>query len=164
MNELEQILVGESYAAPPSHILEGLTEDLVHRKPAGAPHSVYEELWHMAFWQQVTLDWVDGIETPFPAAPEDGFPTLLDMEKEPWAPLCERFFQGANHAAAAARDQSRANQLIRCPSRPGQPVRTMSVRDQLESLGAHNAYHLGRVVLLRQLLGVWPPKSGGFTW
>jgi hypothetical protein len=40
----------------------------------------------------------------------------------------------------------------------------MTVREQLESLAAHDAYHFGRIVLLRQLCGAWPPKSGGFTW
>jgi hypothetical protein len=40
----------------------------------------------------------------------------------------------------------------------------MTVREQLESLGAHNAYHFGRIVLLRQLMGLWPPPSGGFSW
>lgn len=164
MNELEQTLVGDSYAASPSHILEGLEEELTHRKPAGAPHSIYEELWHICFWQQVTLDWINSIETPFPATPGDGFPTVLDMEREPWRVLFERFFSGANEAAAATRDAARIDEAIRCPSRPGQPVRVMTVREQLESLSAHNAYHLGRIVLLRQLQGAWPPKSGGFSW
>lgn len=164
MSELEEILNGEGYAAAPRHILEGLTDELVHHKPAGAPHSIYEELWHIAFWQEVTLDWVAGIETPFPASPRDGFPTVLDSERESWNQLCNRFFQGAEKGTAAARDGARQDQPIRCPSRPGQPVRIMSVRDQLENLGAHNAYHFGRIVLLRQMLGVWPPKSGGYTW
>ena len=164
MNELALSLVGESYAAPPSHILEALPEELTHRKPSGAPHSIYEELWHICFWQQVTLDWIGGIETPFPAIPADGFPTVLDMEREPWAHLCQRFFSGAQKGAEAAGNESRLDQPIRCPSRPEQPVRVMSVRDQLVSLSAHNAYHLGRIVLLRQLLGSWPPPSGGFAW
>jgi hypothetical protein len=38
------------------------------------------------------------------------------------------------------------------------------VREQLESFAAHNAYHFGRIVLLRQMLGSWPPPSGGLTW
>jgi len=164
MNELEQILSGDGYAAPPSHILEGLSQEVVHRRPQGAPHSIYEELWHIAFWQQVTLDWIDGIETPFPASPTDGFPTVLDAEREYWSQLCTRFFAANALAAAAARDKSRLDHPVRCPSRPGQPVRVMTVREQLESLGAHNAYHFGRVVLLRQLLGAWPPASGGYTW
>lgn len=164
MDELEKILVAESYAASPEHILEGLTEELVHRKPGTAPHSIYEELWHINFWQQVTLDWIGGDATAYPASPADGFPTVQDLERESWPRLCERFFRSVTQAAAAVRDGSELDRQIRCPSPPGRPVRVMSVRDQLESLGAHNAYHLGRIVLLRQLLGVWPPKSGGFTW
>ncbi|HUB52846.1 MAG TPA: hypothetical protein VL986_11885, partial [Terracidiphilus sp.] len=63
-----------------------------------------------------------------------------------------------------ANDPSRLSRLVRCPSRPGQPTRTMTVLEQLENLAAHNAYHLGRIVLLRQLLGAWPPPSGGDSW
>lgn len=164
MSELEQILVGDSYAASPSHILESLSNELAHRKPSGTPHSIYEELWHMAFWQQVTLDWIAGVETPFPASPTDGFPTVFDAEREYWEALCGRFFHGVELAAASARDPVKLGQPIRCPSRPGQPLRVMTVREQLESLGAHNAYHFGRIVLLRQILGVWPPPSGGYSW
>jgi hypothetical protein len=40
----------------------------------------------------------------------------------------------------------------------------MTVREQLESLAAHNAYHFGRIVLLRQINGAWPPTSGGDSW
>jgi uncharacterized damage-inducible protein DinB len=164
MNELELILIGESFAAPPAHILEALTEELVHQKPAGAPHSIYEELWHIVFWQQITLDWTNHIETPIPPSAADGFPAVLDMERESWEQLCQRFTRGATEGAAATRDENRLKEQIRCPSRPGYPVRVMSVREQIENMGAHNAYHFGRIVLLRQLLGVWPPRSGGFTW
>jgi uncharacterized damage-inducible protein DinB len=162
MNELAQALIAESYAAPPSHILEGLTEDLVHRELPNAPHTIYAELWHLTFWQQITLDWIAGIETPYPAKPSDGFATK--PHTEPWEQLRYRFLQGAEQAAAAAENSARLDDPIRCPSRPGAPVRTMSVRDQLISLAAHNAYHLGRIVVLRQLLQAWPPASGGFTW
>lgn len=169
MSELEQIISRDGATAAPAQILEGLSDDLSHRKPQGAPHSIYEELWHITFWQQITLDWIGGIETPFPASPRDGFPTVLDAEREYWEQLCARFFQANEDAAAAARgesriDQSRLNEPIRCPSRPGEPVRIMTVREQLENLAAHNAYHFGRIVLLRQLLGAWPPASGGYTW
>ncbi|GAC1419193.1 MAG: hypothetical protein NVSMB62_11680 [Acidobacteriaceae bacterium] len=54
--------------------------------------------------------------------------------------------------------------MISCASRPGLAVREMPVGDQLIPRAAHAAYHLGRVVLLRQMLGAWPPPAGGFTW
>jgi uncharacterized damage-inducible protein DinB len=164
MNELESALVGDSYAAPPAHILEGLDGELVHRATSGVPHTIYQELWHLAFWQQITLDWIDGIETPFPVQPEAGFATRTEAEHESWGQLCECFLQGSQKAAALTREADKLEKMIRCPSRPGAPLRTMTVREQLESLAAHNAYHLGRIVLLRQLNGTWPPPSGGFRW
>jgi len=164
MNELEQALIGYSAAAPPAHILEGLDDELAHRRTPGAPHAIYEELWHLAFWQQVTLDWIHGVETPCPLSAALGFPSEHDIQVENWTQLRRRFLDGTEKAALITRDASRLEESIRCPSPAGKPVRTMSVREQLESLAAHNAYHLGRIVLLRQLSQKWPPASGGFTW
>jgi hypothetical protein len=89
---------------------------------------------------------------------------VQDAEREYWGQLCERFLAGARRAADAAKDVARLNVEVRCTSRPGEPVRVMTVREQLESLAAHNGYHFGRIVLLRQLLGAWPPPKGGFSW
>jgi uncharacterized damage-inducible protein DinB len=178
MNELAQARIAESYAASPAHILEGVTDDLAHRELPNVPHTIYAELWHLAFWQQITLDWIAGTETPYPEKPSDGFPKKTHTEsshkssqesweessQESWEQLRQRFLRGAEQAAAAAQDTTRLDHPVRCPSRPGAPTRIMSVRDQLLSLAAHNAYHLGRIVVLRQLLQAWPPPSGGFTW
>ena len=164
MNELQRALIGDSAAAPPDHILDGVTSQFALQIIAGAPHSIYQELWHITFWQKMTLDWVSGTETPFPATPSAGFPQDKDIAGEPWDQLCRRFFQGSGQAADIAGDLERLDESVRCPSRPGNPVRVMSVREQLESLAAHNAYHFGRIVLLRQLNGAWPPASGGFNW
>jgi hypothetical protein len=163
-NELQEVLAGDSAAAPPTIILEGLASDDAHRKIAGSPRTIYEELWHIVFWQQMTLDWIAGIETPYPANMADPFPTPAAIEHESWDELRERFFRGNRVAAAAASDEIRLDVPVTCPSRPGLPVRVMTVREQLESLGAHNAYHFGRIVLLRQMMGLWPPPSGGFNW
>jgi uncharacterized damage-inducible protein DinB len=164
MNELAQALTAESAHASPAHILEALPEELVHRPVPGAPHTIYQELWHLAFWQQMTLDWISGIETPYPSQPSDPFPTEVQTASEPWPKLCRRFLEGAEQAAAATQNPAYLTTTVRCPARPGHPLRLMTVQEQLISLAAHNAYHFGRIVLLRQLLGTWPPPSGGFRW
>jgi uncharacterized damage-inducible protein DinB len=163
-NELAEALKGESAHTAPSHILEGLSDDVAHCEIAGAPHTIYQELWHIAFWLQMSLDWIGGVETPYPERATDPFPDKEQTARESWEELCQRFFRGIESAAAIALDAERLNVPVRCPSRPGEPVRTMTVQEQLESLVAHDAYHFGRIVLLRQLCGAWPPKSGGFTW
>ncbi len=164
MAELVEALVGESYAARPAHILEGVSEELAERVVVGAPHTLYEELWHLAFWQRMTLDWVRGVETAYPERPEMAFPGEAQRAAESWDELRARFLRGTEEAATVAAEEGGLGVMVRCPSRPGAAVRVMSVEDQLVSLAAHNAYHLGRMVLLRQMLGAWPPACGGFTW
>jgi uncharacterized damage-inducible protein DinB len=163
-NELERALIADSAFATPAHILEDISDSLAHKKIPGAPHTIYSELWHITFWQQITLDWISGIEIPNPEHASIGFPSQQDISRESWRDLCARFFHGNQLAGSAAADTTRLDQLIRCPSPADQPTRTMTVREQLESLAAHNGYHFGRIVLLRQLNNAWPPASGGFTW
>jgi uncharacterized damage-inducible protein DinB len=40
----------------------------------------------------------------------------------------------------------------------------MTRLEMLHIIGSHNSYHTGQAALLRQLLAVWPPPSGGVTW
>ena len=164
MTELERALIADSAATPPSRILEAMPEDLIHRRLEHVPHTIFQELWHIAFWQEISVDWIAGRETPYPVHPSAGFASQADIADEAWDQLRARFFRTLDEAAAAARDPAHLEDPIRCPSRPGEPIRVMSVREQLESLAAHNAYHFGRIVLLRQLGSAWPPPTGGFTW
>ncbi len=164
MSELRQALLADSAHTPPAHILEALPEPLAHALVPGAPHSIYAELWHITFWLQNTLDWSYGIETPYPEDPHTAFPTEEQTHLEPWDNLRSRFEVLLREAAGLTDTPATLATEIACPSRPGQPTRTMSVADQLLSLAAHNSYHFGRIVLLRQLLGTWPPPSGGYTW
>ena len=165
MTELALTLTGDSAHTPPSRILEPVAEDLAHRRVAGAPHTIYEEVWHAAFWQKQALDRIDGTETAFPEHNDLTFPSEEQKRAESWGAVCGRFLAGAERSAAIADGPSaELERLVRCLSAPGQPVRRMTVREQLESTAGHNAYHLGRVVLLLQMTGHWPPPSGGLTW
>jgi uncharacterized damage-inducible protein DinB len=165
MHELALTYIGDSAHTPPSRILEGLPDELAHAQVAGATHTIYEELWHATFWQQVMLERVSGPGTPTPEHNAVSFPTAEQTRAEPWPELCRRFLAGAQEAAALATsgDASDLDAVVLCPS-PENPARRMTVREQLESFAAHNAYHFGRIVQLRQMLGSWPPPSGGLTW
>jgi uncharacterized damage-inducible protein DinB len=163
MNELARALIGSSAFAPAKNILQEIPAPVAHKKPSvAAPRAIYEEVWHMAFWQEISLDWVQGKATPYPVHASEGFPTNFD---EPWDDLRERFLVGTQNAAAIANDTERLELTVTCPTNPERNrAADMTVREQLESLAAHNAYHLGRIVLLRQLQSNWPPPDGGDTW
>ena len=164
MNELALTFVGDSAHTPPAHILEAVPDSMAHAHVPGATHTIYEELWHATYWQQVMLERVRGLGTASPEHNAASFPNAEQMRAEPWADLCRRFLAGVEEAAALAEsDDAKLNAMVLCPS-PANPTRSMTVREQLESFAAHNAYHFGRIVLLRQMLGSWPPPSGGLTW
>ena len=162
--ELESALIGDSYAARPAQILEGLSSDQAHHIIPNTPRSIYAELWHICYWQEISLDWINGTQTPYPPNMRLPFPTPEHVAAESWDQLRKRFHTCSAEAAAHARDLTSLDDPILCTPRPTEPLRSMTIRDQLISLAAHNAYHFGRIVLLRQLLGAWPPPSGGFTW
>jgi uncharacterized damage-inducible protein DinB len=165
MNELALTFTGDSAHTPPTHILEALPDELAHAQVAGATHTIYQELWHVTYWQQVMLDRVNGLGTASPDHNAASFPTPEQIRDESWTELCQRFLAGVKEAAkiADSGDAPRLSASVLCPS-PTDPTRAMTVREQLESFAAHNAYHFGRIVLLRQILGSWPPPSGGLTW
>jgi uncharacterized damage-inducible protein DinB len=160
-NELQRILIADGVGAPPSHVLEAIDDDLAHRRVPAAPHSIYEEVWHLAFWMELSLDWIAGRLTPYPEHAGGGFPASA---AESWADLKQRFLRGLEKAAEVAGDPAQLDAPITCLSRAVGQDRVMPARDQIEGIAAHNAYHLGRIVLLRQLFGSWPPPSGGDTW
>jgi uncharacterized damage-inducible protein DinB len=156
MTALPTLLTGAGAHARIRSVLEGVELRQLGVRPDVAPHSIYEELWHMVFWQDLILHWIDGgsREVPEHAAeswPERSAPEDVDEARR----LVRTLLEGVNRAVDLA---SRAEGLDRS-------VRgTKTVRTLLESLLAHNAYHAGRIVLLRQLIGIWPPPSGGDTW
>ncbi len=164
ITELANALIGTSAFTAPDQILAGLDHQSALAHPAANPtftaHSIYQEVWHLAYWQQLSIDWMESRPTPQPAHASEGFPSNT---AEPWPTLRDRFLQGTHHAATLAANRSNLEKIVDCPGHDN-PARTVSIHDQLVSLAAHNAYHLGRIVLLRQLLNQWPPKSGGYTW
>ena len=139
MNTLEHLfLVGEF--PPREHLLSGLTLEQVTLRPDGASHSIYEELWHVVAYQQSIIAAGDPTGDRYPsAAPE---------QEHQWHDLVRVFLDGARAAAALGQ----APERLAVELEPG-----LTLADELTSVAVHNAYHLGKIVALRQRIGAWPP-------
>jgi hypothetical protein len=44
------------------------------------------------------------------------------------------------------------------------PFARESIGTGLLHAAVHNSHHLGQVVTIRQLMGLWPPAAGSMTW
>ena len=141
MNNLEHLfLVGEFPAR--AHLLSGLTLEQVTLRPDGASHSIYEELWHVVGYQQSVI---------VPGEPAgDLYPNAAPEHEHQWHNLVGVFLEGARAAAALGHMPDR----LALEVEPG-----VTLADELNSVAVHNAYHLGKIVALRQRIGAWPPVA-----
>jgi hypothetical protein len=78
------------------------------------------------------------------------YPSAAPEHEHQWHDLVRVFLEGA-HAAAA---------LEQAPERLAREVEPgVTMADELYCVAVHNAYHLGKIVSLRQRIGAWPPTS-----
>ena len=133
-------LTGEYF--PRKDLLSGLTLEQVNLRPAGASHSIYEELWHAAGYQRSVVEGVP--------ATGDYYPSAAPEYEQQWHDLVKEFLQSAQAAVALAEEPDRLAMEVE----PG-----VTMADELNSVAVHNAYHLGKIVALRQRIGAWPPKA-----
>jgi len=139
MHILEHLfLVGEFPVR--ARLLSGLTLDQVTLCPDGASHSIFDELWHVVAYQQSIVEPGDPIG--------DTYPTVAPAHDQQWHDLVRLFLNGAQAAAALGQSPER----LALEVEPG-----VTLADELSCVAVHNAYHLGKIVALRQRIGAWPP-------
>ena len=154
---LRDALRGGGQFVDSRRVLDALDWRLAGEKPPGAEHSVRRIAAHLVFWQDLYLERLAGAERPSPPHDAAGWPggdTARD-ERE-WKALVARFADGLARAEAAIDSAPLGLTLARWGAR----TRFAG----LNGLAIHNAYHLGQVVLLRRMLGAWPPPGGGDSW
>jgi uncharacterized damage-inducible protein DinB len=151
---LGRALSGKDSHAATREVFSGLDWRVAGSKPRHAPHSVYQLLKHMSYWQDWVVAWLDGKD---PGAPEHASgswpPEAGPSGPRDWEKAVEHFRRGLGKLERGSRATGRS-------SRRG----GMSRLEMLHLIAAHNSYHAGQVAFLRQLLGTWPPPSGGVTW
>jgi hypothetical protein len=147
-------LSGEGAHATAKNIFARLDWKAASHCPKGAPHSAFELLNHIVFWQDWVVKWLDGNRPPIPKHASGSWPgSPSPASAEDWKRAVKRFQRGLT---ALERGGRKADLLVK----QGNKTRL----EMLHAIATHNSYHLGQVVLLSQMLGAWPRPGGGLTW
>lgn len=149
MSKWKHLFVDGEFTAR-ARLLSGLTFAQATARPSGAPHSIYDELWHATRWQSAVVR-RDQAAAAACEAEGQQFPSAAPESEHLWSELVAEFLAGAEQAVAWG---GRTEEL-RTEVSPG-----MTFADELVSLAVHNAYHLGKIAALRQAIGAWPPERG----
>ena len=134
--------------------LDGLTAEQAGARPDGWPYSIAQQVAHMLFWQRhmhEELEKGEAVEVSTAAA------SWPDVAVEDWPRVRDDFLAILEKNKELARDAD----LLQRPYREG---KSFSLGVKLLNMVTHDSYHLGQVVLMRRLLGAWPPPAGGDTW
>jgi len=131
--------------------VKGFPLDRIGTRPKAAPYSAWELLEHMRIAQNDILRFSLSADYVSPAWPEGYWPAApAPKQQTDWARSIRAFRKDLGVFIALIRDP--AQDLYQTfPWGDGQTL----MREAL-LIADHNSYHLGQLVLLRRLLGVWP--------
>ena len=148
---LERLLDEGSAFVPPSRAFSDLGAAVACRRVEGAPHTIAEIVAHLRFWQTYTLGLARGEQPSVPVHAAEGWPAAA---ADGWEALRQAFLEGLSETKRLAREAD-LSRLVRGSETLGYEL-TLHV--------IHNAVHIGQIILLRRMLGAWPPPGGGDTW
>jgi len=134
---------------PRARLLSGLTLEQVSVRPPGTAHSIYDELWHTTRWQSIVVKCDESAEAAWVDGGQD-FPLEAPGNERMWDDLVAEFLAGSQTAVELGRSPGARTEEVA----PG-----VTLAEKLASLAVHNAYHLGKIAALRQVLHAWPPRA-----
>ena len=151
MSQLQRLLLGGQGTVSVERVLSGLSLDLALRPLDGLPYTLYGLLWHTEFCQRQLLLTLGGEEVRWPPAAEQ-WPQGTPSQEE-FADVLEALKAGLYEASELANDAALDPRSGALGAEEGADLETLA------DLAVHNAYHWGQVVMLRRLLGDWPPAE-----
>jgi hypothetical protein len=148
--QLIQLLNGGNAHATFDQAVRGFPVERAGERPPGAPHSAWELLEHLRIAQEDILRFSQSAEYVSPKWPEGYWPaSSVPKDSSDWQNSVRSFTADLEEFEGLIRDP--ANDLHRkFPWGEGQTL----LREALV-LADHNSYHIGQLVIVRQLLSAW---------
>jgi len=145
----------------PEVVLDGLTDEQALMKPSGLPHSIADIVAHMWYWQEFFNRAAREGFSGFPEHADEGWPKVGPGE---WEAVRDRFLASVEATQGLAMTCGKLDDRLLPEGFPIPFWERESLGSGLLHGAVHSAHHLGQVVLLRQLMGLWPPAAGSMTW
>lgn len=151
-NHVRALLDGGQAFAKPEKIVADIPQEARGRRPDGGDHSLWQLIEHVRLTQRDILDFCVAESYTEPEWPKDYWPTSTEpADDAQWQKSVEAFLRDLDEARKLAVDQA-VDLFAIVPHGT-----TQTWLRELLLIADHNAHHLGQVIILRKLLGVWNP-------
>ena len=134
----------KDWFVPANDAVAGLTAEQASWKPAGGDHSVGQLANHLIFWDRQSLDKFEG-KTPAKFS-GDNDETFNSFDSKRWAGTVRQLDEVMTeweNAVEAADDK-----------------KIEAAASTIAHIGAHNAYHIGQMLVIRKQQGSWDAAKG----
>lgn len=132
--------------------VEGIAPSMRGLAPHALPHSPWQLLEHLRLCQRDILDFCLDPGYLEPKSMKEYWPASAAPAREAaWAASVAAFRRDRDALKLMAEDES-LDLFARIPHGTGQ-----TYLRELLLVADHNAYHVGQIVLVRRLLGIWSP-------
>ena len=134
----------QDWFVPGNTAIAGLTAEQAKWMPGKDGHSVGQLAYHLVFWDSEQLAKFKGQKPP--AFDGNNDETFNEFDAKKWAETVKQFDQVMTdwETAVAAADEAKLAEWA----------------STIDHVAAHNAYHVGQILYVRKLQGVWDPAKG----
>jgi uncharacterized damage-inducible protein DinB len=134
----------EDWFVPAKIAVDGLTAEQARWSPGKGNHSVGQLAYHLWFWDARALAEFKGEKPPaFTGNNDETFDNFTAAQWDELVKKLDQVLADWEKAVETADDQKLAEKA-----------------SLVAHVGAHNAYHLGQIIYVRKLQGVWDPGKG----
>jgi uncharacterized damage-inducible protein DinB len=144
LKELRTTHDQEDWFVPASIAVAGLTAEQAKWSPGKGQHSVGQLAYHLWFWDERALEGFNGVKQAAFSGNNDE--TFDNFNAAQWDDLVKKLNQVMSdweRAVETADDQKLAENA-----------------SLIANVATHNAYHIGQILYVRKLEGVWDPNKG----
>jgi hypothetical protein len=150
-------LLGKRAHVSPELAFEGITWRQAGLSVPKSPHTIWQLLKHLNYWQDRLISRIEGMKVLPAKTSDDGWSFDASPPDEgTYQRELGKLLTGVNYMT-----QTKLPEMDCLKQPKGDYPHGFAV---IQSMASHLSYHLGEVVLMRRMLGLWPPPSGGYTW
>lgn len=156
--ELLALLEGGNAHMSFAEVLGAFPLRFINKKPPNTPYSFWHFVEHLRITQWDILEFIRDplhVSPEYPAgyrpAPEE------KTDQAGWQRSCERFSSDLEALREMVRDKT-VDLLVPIPH-----ARNYNIFREILLAADHNAYHIGEIAIMRQVMDIWPAENRYLT-
>ncbi|MDH3710478.1 MAG: DinB family protein [Cyclobacteriaceae bacterium] len=154
---LKDALFGKQAHVSLERALDGLQWHQAGVEVPQYPHTIWQQLKHLNYWQDRFISRLEGMTVlPAKSSDEGWCFTKAPMDENEFRREVGKLLTGINYTA-----ETILSDPAELSQQKGDYPHGFGV---VQAMASHLSYHIGEIVLLRRMMGIWPPPSGGYSW